>query len=110
MGPCSVVIGHPVGDDAAGVVEAEEQRLVQEFVAHLRIEDLADPVLDSLTGASATEARFQIIELRDAWTTVFDSASRLTADKYNPKALYDILKTIDAAFTFDAGVSYQRLS
>jgi hypothetical protein len=29
MGPGGVVVGHPGGDDAARVVEAEEQRLVQ---------------------------------------------------------------------------------
>lgn len=29
MGPVGVVTGHPGGDDAAGVVETEEQRLVQ---------------------------------------------------------------------------------
>ena len=45
MGPCGVVVGDPGGDGAAGMVEAEKQRLVQELVAHLRIEGLADPVL-----------------------------------------------------------------
>ena len=44
MGPGSVKVDDRGGDDAAGVVEAEEQRLAQELVAHLRIEGLADAV------------------------------------------------------------------
>lgn len=42
--PGGVAIGHPFGDDAARMSEAEEQRLVQKLVPHLRIEYLADAV------------------------------------------------------------------
>lgn len=40
-----IVVGHPVrDDDGAGMVEPVKQRLVQELVAHLRVDGLADPV------------------------------------------------------------------
>ena len=48
MGPGRVVVGHPAGDDAAGLIEAEEQRLVQSSVPHLRVERFADAVLHGL--------------------------------------------------------------
>lgn len=43
MGPFAIAIGHP-GDDAAGAIEAEQPRRVQEFVAPPPVEGLADAV------------------------------------------------------------------
>jgi len=48
MGSGSIVVSHPVGNDAPGVVETEERRLVQQFVPHLGIEAFADHVLHRL--------------------------------------------------------------
>ena len=47
-GPHSTVIGRPGGDDASGMVEAEEQCLFSELVPHLRVEAFADTVLHRL--------------------------------------------------------------
>ncbi len=43
-----VVVLDPLGDAGTCVVEAAEQRLVQEFVAHAAVESLADAVLHRL--------------------------------------------------------------
>ena len=50
MRPTLVVIGNPGRDGRSGVIEAEEQRLVQELVAHAPVEALADAVLHRLAG------------------------------------------------------------
>ena len=50
MRPCRIVVGDPATDDLSGMIEAEEQRLVQELVPHLRIESLEDAVLHRLAG------------------------------------------------------------
>jgi len=42
--------GHPTRDDLAGMIEAAEQRLGQEVVAHPRIERRTDAVLHRLAG------------------------------------------------------------
>lgn len=41
MWPCRIVVGDPATDDLLGMVEAEEQRLVQDLIPHLRIEGLS---------------------------------------------------------------------
>lgn len=56
-----VVFGHLGADHAAGVVESEEQRLVQEFVAHLRIEGFADAVLHRLPRRDKVPRRARLI-------------------------------------------------
>lgn len=44
MGSGGVVVGHPVGNDAAGMVETEEQRFVPEFASQM-------PLCIGLSGA-----------------------------------------------------------
>ncbi len=48
--PLGIVVGDPFGDLGSHVVEAEEQRLVQELVAHSAIEAFHEGVLDRLAG------------------------------------------------------------
>ncbi len=45
MGPFGVVGVGPFSDSLAGMVDAEEQRLVQEFIPHAAVECLAVAVL-----------------------------------------------------------------
>lgn len=44
MRPVVGVVGDPAGDSGAGMAEAEEQGLVQEFIPHPSVERLADAV------------------------------------------------------------------
>src|SRR5688500_5301528 len=44
----SIEVGHPASEHGAGVVETEEQGLVQEFVPQPALEALADAVLHRL--------------------------------------------------------------
>lgn len=56
--PRCVVISDPARNGRSGVVEAEEQRLIQEFVPHLGVEGFADSVLHWLSSAlPASNAR-----------------------------------------------------
>ena len=50
MQPVLGVISDPAGGGGRGVVEAEEQGLVEEFVPHSAVERLADAVLLRLAG------------------------------------------------------------
>jgi len=43
--PCRVVVGDTVADELAGVIEIEEQALVEELVAHPAVEALDEAVL-----------------------------------------------------------------
>src|SRR5271154_7180109 len=49
MGPSLVVIVDPVGDLGPGMIEAEEQALVEKLVAHAAVETLAEAVLHRLS-------------------------------------------------------------
>src|SRR5690348_7437718 len=49
MRPAGVVVDSPGGQLLAGVVEAEEQALVQQLVAHPAVERLDEPVLCRVT-------------------------------------------------------------
>lgn len=44
MGPLGIVDAGPVGDRFAGMVDAEEQGLVEKFIAHPAVERLAVPM------------------------------------------------------------------
>lgn len=44
MGPLGIVDASPVGDRFAGMVDAEEQCLVQKFIPHPTVEGLAVPM------------------------------------------------------------------
>src|SRR5215207_5383099 len=48
VGTASVVVGDPAREAGPGVVETEEQRLVQKLVTHAPVEALADAVLHRL--------------------------------------------------------------
>ena len=48
--PCGVVVGDPRADELAGVIEVEEQALVEELVAHPTVEALDEAVLRRLAG------------------------------------------------------------
>jgi hypothetical protein len=50
MRPAGIVVGSLGGKLLAGVIEAEEQALVQQLVAHSAVERLDEPVLRRLTG------------------------------------------------------------
>lgn len=50
MGPLGILDVGPAGHGLAGVVDAEEQCFVQEFVAHPAVERLTVPVLHGLAG------------------------------------------------------------
>jgi hypothetical protein len=58
--PLLVVIGDPTRDPGAGMVEAEEQALVEKLVAHSAVEALAEPVLHGL--AWRDERRFWAVQ------------------------------------------------
>ena len=45
MRPPDIVVGDPSGDLGAGVIEIEEQGLVEQFIAHPAIETLDEAVL-----------------------------------------------------------------
>ncbi len=47
-GRVALSVGHSDGNDAAGMIGAEEQRLVQELIAHLRVYGLTGAVLHRL--------------------------------------------------------------
>ena len=50
MRPCRVVVGDPCADELAGVIEIDEQGLVEELVAHPAVEALDEAVLHRLAG------------------------------------------------------------
>ena len=49
MRPLEIVVGDPVGDLGAGVVEIEEQGLVEQLVTHPAVEALNEAVLHRLS-------------------------------------------------------------
>jgi len=51
MGSGAVVVVGPFGDCRAGVVEPEEQRFIQELIAHAPVEALAEALCIGLPGA-----------------------------------------------------------
>lgn len=56
MRPGGVVIGHPGGDDGAGLGQAGEHRLVEQFVAHAAVETLDEAVLHGPAGGRSFPA------------------------------------------------------
>lgn len=57
MRPAGVAVEGPGGQLLAGVVDAEEQGLVQQFVAHAAVEDLDEAVLGRLAGGDVIAMR-----------------------------------------------------
>ena len=51
MWPCGVVVFDPFGNDFPGLVEAEEQGLIEELVAHLAIEAFDIAILRGPAGS-----------------------------------------------------------
>lgn len=49
MRPPDIVVGDPVGDLGAGVIQIEEQGLVKQFIAHPAVETLDEAVLHRLS-------------------------------------------------------------
>ena len=49
MRPLAIVVIDPVGDICSGVIEIEEQELVEKLVAHAAVEALTEGVLDGLS-------------------------------------------------------------
>lgn len=49
VGPRRVVVGHPGGDQVAGMGEVSEQRFVEKFVPHPAVETLDEPILHRLS-------------------------------------------------------------
>src|SRR5436305_5860112 len=50
MWPSLVVVIDPIRDPGSGMIEAEEQALVEKLVAHAPVEALAEAVLHRLSG------------------------------------------------------------
>lgn len=57
MRPCRVVVGDPGADELAGVIEVEEQALVEEFVAHAAVDALYEAVLLRFAWRDVSENR-----------------------------------------------------
>ena len=61
MGPFGVVGLGPAGHGLAGMVDAEEQCLVQEFIPHPAVEGFAVPVLHGLPGGDVVPLHLHLL-------------------------------------------------
>ena len=62
--PITVEVSEPAGEHGAGVVDAEEQGLVQEFIPQPSLEALADPVLHGLSGCDEGKREAEAVQER----------------------------------------------
>lgn len=89
MRSLGIVIGNPRGDGAAGMVDAEEQALVEQLVAHSPVETLDEGILLRLAGLdivpvdAADLAPFEDRHAGEFGAVVGDACSRLGSPPRN---------------------------